>query len=941
MEMQKIDATGATGACPSFTISRESILPALDIIARQVVERRNTIPILSNVRIDVSPSGQIRLTGTDLDLELTATLSGECERPGATTVSAVTFRDIVKKAAKGSDIRCNASDGKMLVSSGRIKQSINTLPVDDFPTLQAMGQATLSGEFDAQALHSDLSRVSIAISTEETRYYLNGINVSIEGDLLCMAATDGHRLALVERPDSNLVSIGFQSGIIPRKAVKIALGLLKGSGPDPVVLDMSASKMSLDCGDIVLRSKLIDGTFPDYRRVIPNEAYLTGALSVESAELLQHCDAAKAQEGKVKALSVEIEAGSILAGVAGKAGYARPLSAEYDGTDCGLAFNATYMTDFAKLAPRLSLQTATFDGDRQGGAPILIHIEGIPEFTGVLMPVRWQDALPKPEPVRYVETIAAPGQAADLFAVERFGDKMATAKPGPRAATDKEQIAYLVDYAKRCGLPILEKRTLKAEGLTFGLLCDARTVYPTKADKWGYEHPDHSQPAVHHPAEYQEGAYSIPMPGRNQAPVTVEMMGDDGEYGAPMLCTDAKGRIALPDAPKARKGKAKAAKAVPPIEQPEPAATVSVEFEPTYRALPNGDYETSDAKGNIWLHRRNGTQELINDESGDAMEEARAYAKMMQEAADAFHAEFMPDMTGDSPFRQRLQAIADECNAQNLPPEPIQEQEATQATPEPEIAPQDEKIALPEPMEAESDPVAALIARLDALETVVATLQQAPSGEILDQPPLPDELKPKRSAAHVRAIMAYLAMRRERNAERKRVDERAHELQLARDGWKQSAGDATVYHSRLREMEHRRRRAVLKAREARKALSLSRDIAAERLKQIVEISAERSQAWQERDAIKAELSELKRKIADPTNPARESDWLMLKSNAESWQARATAAIAESERLKRLALQNAGHIETLASRIAKAESMLRDQGLWPALTVIEPPMPVAA
>lgn len=309
---------------------------------------------------------------------------------------------------------------------------------------------------------------------------------------------------------------------------------------------------------------------------------------------------------------------------------------------------------------------------------------------------------------------------------------------------------------------------------------------------------------------------------------------------------------------------------------------------------------------------------------------------------------------------------------------------ATTLADDAEIAPQDEKNGLADDIEAQPDPVAALIARIEALEAAIngakagsATKSEkqtdlstgTPIVAIETETPLPVQSKAKRSPSHIRAIMAYLAMRKERrifkDAAQQFMDARDH-IQSALQAESESHAATHMamekYQRRVEqeralvhELRVKRRLAVMRALTLRSNLRLSRDKAADRLKQIVDMSdrliSESSKATtaetcaraaENREAtVKAELAELKRKIADPSNPARESDLLMLKGNAEAWQAKATAAIAEGERLKRLAVQNAGHIENLASRIARAETLLRESGQMPVLSIVPPSISVAA
>lgn len=719
MEISAINTSAAIAANPSFTVSRAALLPVLDIMARKIIERkiierRNTIPILSYVLIEASPSGELRLTGTNLDMELEATIVAEVDQPGATTVCAFTLRDIVKKASSDAMIRIDAGDGRAMIYHGRGKQSLPTLPRDDFPIMAMRGDYTLSGEFDAVQLVADLSALKPAICKEETRYYLRGVFFELRDGKLCMAATNGHALHLIERADDGIVSDNFGGAIVHEDPIAAMLAILKGHGPDPVTLDMSASKYRLDCGDIVLRGKLIDGTFPDYRRVIPVTESLTATLSVEGKELLQHCEAAKGQDGKVKALRIECEGGAIRAGVSGVNGFARPLSAEFDGQEAYFSIDATYLTPLAKIGGAMELQSARLDGDT-GAAPFLVKLPDMPEFTGVVMPVRDDGALPKPRPIAYVETLPAPGRAADLFGVDAAPENSkglnALGKEGPRPATQKELEAYARDYAARLGLRQITvdwKMTIaKRDNLD-------RVVAVNFSD---------GRVAT----MAQSVTVLLPGYGQDRAPVTVQWQDDAGEYGEPQLCTDAKGKIALPDAPKERKGKkAKAAQA--PI--------VKIQSERELRI-------------------------------SNALAAGLSQADAEQEADEAIAAKTTP-ISEPAP----AEPVSREYETPQSAPE-TQEPDApaTLAAPEPEIALSEPEIQPETTIKPCADPIADVLERLERLER--ALIINAPTNEAVEinmppfvametDTPLSVQSKPKRSPAHIRAIMAYLRMRRER-----------------------------------------------------------------------------------------------------------------------------------------------------------------------------------
>src|SRR3954463_9213000 len=201
------------------TIERATLLKSLGHV-QSVVERRNTIPILSNVLIEATEGGGLRLMATDLDLQIVETVEAQVETQGATTVSAHTLFDIARKLPEGSQVQLTAADGKMLIVAGRARFNLQTLPREDFPVI-AEGELPTRFELPAETLKQIVDKTRFAISTEETRYYLNGIFLHVSDDatpVLKAAATDGHRLArvTVARPDG---ADGMPDVIVPRKCV--------------------------------------------------------------------------------------------------------------------------------------------------------------------------------------------------------------------------------------------------------------------------------------------------------------------------------------------------------------------------------------------------------------------------------------------------------------------------------------------------------------------------------------------------------------------------------------------------------------------------------------------------------------------------------------------------------------------------------------------------
>ncbi|MGH6682916.1 MAG: DNA polymerase III subunit beta, partial [Pseudolabrys sp.] len=260
------------------TVERAELLKSLGHVHR-VVERRNTIPILANVLIRAD-KGNLSLKATDLDLEVIDSVAAEVSPGGATTVPAHMFYEIVRKLPEGTQIVIEGSGDRAVLSlrAGRSRFTLQTLPESDFPDLAA-GEMTHSFKLAASDLKRLIDKTQFAISTEETRYYLNGIYLHTAGTAkaatLRAVATDGHRLAQVELPLPQ-GGAGMPGIIVPRKTVGEVQRLIE-TGEGEVAIELSAGKIRFSIGDIVLTSKLIDGTFPDYGRVIPanNDKSLT------------------------------------------------------------------------------------------------------------------------------------------------------------------------------------------------------------------------------------------------------------------------------------------------------------------------------------------------------------------------------------------------------------------------------------------------------------------------------------------------------------------------------------------------------------------------------------------------------------------------------------------------------------------------------------------
>ena len=369
-----------------ITLERSNLLKSLNHVHR-VVERRNTIPILSNILLRASDAS-LDMKATDLDLEVTESTPAMVEQAGATTVPAHLLYEIVRKLPDGSEVllATGADGATMTVQSGRSKFSLQCLPETDFPDLTA-GSFSHTFKMKATDLKMLIDRTQFAISTEETRYYLNGIffhTIEAGGDLKLRAvATDGHRLARADLKAPS-GSEGMPGIIVPRKTV----GELQKLVDDPeafVTVEVSDAKIRLSIGGIVMTSKLIDGTFPDYRRVIPTGNDKEMRVDCQSfTKAVDRVSTISSERGR--AVKLSLSEGQLMLTVnnpdSGSATEEVAVGYEYDAMEIG--FNAKYLLD---ITAQLSGDDAIFML-ADAGSPTLVRDTAGDDALYVLMPMR-------------------------------------------------------------------------------------------------------------------------------------------------------------------------------------------------------------------------------------------------------------------------------------------------------------------------------------------------------------------------------------------------------------------------------------------------------------------------------------------------------------------------------------------------------------------------
>ncbi|MDX5400925.1 MAG: DNA polymerase III subunit beta [Rhodobacterales bacterium] len=369
-----------------FSIERGTLLKAVSQ-AQSVVERRNTIPILANVLIEAEGS-TVTFRATDLDIEVLDKAPAQVERAGATTVSAVMLHEIVRKLPDGSLVTLSddSAAGRLAVQAGRSHFNLATLPKEDFPVMASSDYAS-NFSAPAGALRRLFDKSKFAISTEETRYYLNGVYMHVAdgegGKVLRCVATDGHRLA---RIDAELPAgaEGMPGVIVPRKTVGELRKLLDDDDMK-IAVSVSETKVRFATPDITLTSKVIDGTFPDYTRVIPQGN--TRRLEVDARDFASAVDrVATVSSERSRAVKLSLDEDRLVLSVnAPDSGAAEEeLAVAYGDERLEIGFNAKYLLEMASQVDR---ENAVFLFN-SAGDPTLMREGNDMSAVYVVMPMR-------------------------------------------------------------------------------------------------------------------------------------------------------------------------------------------------------------------------------------------------------------------------------------------------------------------------------------------------------------------------------------------------------------------------------------------------------------------------------------------------------------------------------------------------------------------------
>ena len=372
-----------------FSVDRAVLIKALAHV-QSVVERRNTIPILANVML-AAQDGALTLTATDMEIAIVEAVPGvTVARPGRTTAPAATLYEIVRKLPDGAKVELDhpGGDAPLALRAGRFATSLMVLPVEDFPSMTE-GKLPHVFSIEPGLLRDLVDRTKFAISTEETRYYLNGIYLhatQVDGTpVLRAVATDGHRLARVEEPLPEGAA-GMPGVIVPRKTVNEIRKLAEETS-DPVEVRLSDTKIRFAFGTVQLTSKLIDGTFPEYERVIPRGNDKILAVDKKAfAEAVARVAAISSERSRPVKLSLKPDS-LVLTASSPEQGQAEEEldgdAVSYAGSAIEIGFQARYLADITdQIADKVEFRFS------DGSAPTVVVDAAKPEALYVLMPMR-------------------------------------------------------------------------------------------------------------------------------------------------------------------------------------------------------------------------------------------------------------------------------------------------------------------------------------------------------------------------------------------------------------------------------------------------------------------------------------------------------------------------------------------------------------------------
>jgi DNA polymerase-3 subunit beta len=345
-----------------------------------IVERRHTLPILSNVLVTAA-GGKVDFLATDLEVQITSTAGLDGNAEGSVTVGARKLYDILRSLPDDAEVSLEAKENRMTVKAGKSRFNLQTLAAADFPRMVEAREASKTLQLPQKALKDALGLVQFAMAVQDIRYYLNGVLFSVEKDTLRVVATDGHRLSFASRALDGDHGV---EAILPRKTVLELIKLL-GDTDDPVALAIGSNQVRFSFGGIAIVSKIVEGKFPDYQKVIPTTH--KNRVALERSTLVQSLNrAAILSNEKIRGVRLVFtkDALSIICTNNEQEEAEEGLAVDYDGDPLDIGFNISYLLDVLNHVDSPTVAVAM--GDSNSSA--LVQIPGREDFKYVVMPMR-------------------------------------------------------------------------------------------------------------------------------------------------------------------------------------------------------------------------------------------------------------------------------------------------------------------------------------------------------------------------------------------------------------------------------------------------------------------------------------------------------------------------------------------------------------------------
>ena len=363
--------------------NRDMLLAPLQSVSG-IVEKRHTLPILSNVLLE-KKADKLTLLATDIEIQITTSTDADSgSGDGAVTVGARKLQDILRSLPDTAEVSLNLEDKRLQLKAGKSRFSLQTLPAEDFPRMALAEGESKSFTVTQKQFRQLLGQTQFSMAAQDVRYYLNGLLLLVDGNELRAVATDGHRLAYASMALDGEVSESRQELILPRKTV-LELSRLLADSDEPLLIELAANQIRFKFGQISLVSKLIDGKFPDYERVIP--ATLKNVVTLNRATLLQSMvRAAILTNEKFRGVRLVLTPGSmkIMAANAEQEEAQEEIEVDYSGDSIDVGFNVGYLLDVLNNS---SVEAVEW-GFNDANSSALLTIPGNDRFKYVVMPMR-------------------------------------------------------------------------------------------------------------------------------------------------------------------------------------------------------------------------------------------------------------------------------------------------------------------------------------------------------------------------------------------------------------------------------------------------------------------------------------------------------------------------------------------------------------------------